>query len=80
MKKKFIIPFIASIVLFSSSIYSSSFDEKIRKKSSQNKAQDSSKYVNRHLSKDPEKDRVIVYVLKNILSRYHYVKKELNDD
>ncbi|WP_299125526.1 carboxy terminal-processing peptidase [uncultured Tenacibaculum sp.] len=29
---------------------------------------------------DPEKDRVIVYVLKNILSRYHYVQKELNDD
>ena len=30
--------------------------------------------------KDPEKDRVIIYVLKNILSRYHYVKKDLNDD
>ncbi|PKH50376.1 tail-specific protease [Tenacibaculum sp. Bg11-29] len=30
--------------------------------------------------KDPEKDRVIIYVLKNILSRYHYVQKELNDD
>ncbi|CAM1370412.1 Tail-specific protease [Tenacibaculum litoreum] len=29
---------------------------------------------------DPEKDRVIVYVLKNILSRYHYVQKNLNDD
>ena len=29
---------------------------------------------------DPEKDRVIVYVLKNILSRYHYVQKKLNDD
>ncbi|WCC46787.1 carboxy terminal-processing peptidase [Tenacibaculum finnmarkense] len=31
-------------------------------------------------NKDPEKDRVIVYVLKNILSRYHYVQKELNDE
>ncbi len=29
---------------------------------------------------DPDKDRVIVYVLKNILGRYHYVQKELNDD
>ena len=29
---------------------------------------------------DPEKDRVIVYVLKNILSRYHYVQKKINDD
>lgn len=29
---------------------------------------------------DPEKDRVIVYVLKNILSRYHYVQKDLDDD
>ncbi|WP_435264187.1 hypothetical protein [Tenacibaculum sp. nBUS_03] len=28
---------------------------------------------------DPEKDRVIVYVLKNILSRYHYVQKKLDD-
>ncbi|MCG8748466.1 carboxy terminal-processing peptidase [Tenacibaculum finnmarkense] len=31
-------------------------------------------------NKDPEKDRVIIYVLKNILSRYHYVQKELNDE
>ncbi len=29
---------------------------------------------------DPEKDRIIVYVLKNILSRYHYVQKNLDDD
>ncbi|RBW59861.1 tail-specific protease [Tenacibaculum sp. E3R01] len=29
---------------------------------------------------DPEKDRVIVYVLKNILSRYHYVQKKLDDN
>ncbi|WBX73333.1 carboxy terminal-processing peptidase [Tenacibaculum pacificus] len=57
MKKKFIIPFLAIIILFSKSIYSNTTSEK-----------------------DPEKDKVIVYVLKNILSRYHYVKKELNDD
>ncbi|MEX6627130.1 carboxy terminal-processing peptidase [Tenacibaculum salmonis] len=57
MKKKFIIPFLAIIILFSNSIYSNTTSEK-----------------------DPEKDKVIVYVLKNILSRYHYVKKELNDD
>ncbi len=30
--------------------------------------------------KDPEKDKVILYVLKNILTRGHYVEKELNDD
>ncbi len=29
---------------------------------------------------DPEKDKVIVYVLNNILSRYHYVNKQLDDD
>ncbi|TYQ00474.1 carboxyl-terminal processing protease [Tenacibaculum adriaticum] len=29
---------------------------------------------------DPEKDKVIIYVLKNILTRGHYVQKELNDD
>ena len=29
---------------------------------------------------DPDKDRVIIYVIKNILSRYHYVQKELNDN
>ncbi|CAL2083461.1 carboxy terminal-processing peptidase [Tenacibaculum sp. 190524A02b] len=29
---------------------------------------------------DPEKDRVIIYVLKNILSRYHYVQKKLDDN
>ena len=32
------------------------------------------------LDNDPEKDRVIVHVLKNILSRYHYVQKDLDDD
>ncbi|WP_440882153.1 carboxy terminal-processing peptidase [Tenacibaculum sp. C7A-26P2] len=29
---------------------------------------------------DSEKDKIIVYVLKNILSRYHYVQKKLDDD
>ena len=37
-------------------------------------------FSNDSFKKDPEKDRVIIYVLKNILSRYHYVKKDLNDD
>ena len=57
MKNKFILSFLAIIVLFSNTIYSNTTSEK-----------------------DPEKDKVIVYVLKNILSRYHYVQKELNDD
>ncbi|MFL0101399.1 carboxy terminal-processing peptidase [Tenacibaculum maritimum] len=30
-------------------------------------------------NKDPEKDRIIIYVLQNILTRGHYVQKELND-
>lgn len=30
--------------------------------------------------KDNEKDKVIIYVLKNILTRGHYVQKEVNDD
>ena len=29
---------------------------------------------------DPEKDKVLIYVLKNILTRGHFVAKELNDD
>ncbi|WP_334056940.1 carboxy terminal-processing peptidase [Polaribacter sp. P097] len=29
---------------------------------------------------DPEKDKVLVYVLKNILTRGHFVVKEMNDD
>jgi carboxyl-terminal processing protease len=29
---------------------------------------------------DPEKDKVLVYVLKNILTRGHFVVKEINDD
>lgn len=35
---------------------------------------------NTPLNNDPDKDRVIIYVLKNILSRYHFVQKSLNDD
>lgn len=37
-------------------------------------------YSNTISEEDPEKDRVIIYVLKNILSRYHYVQKDLDDD
>lgn len=29
---------------------------------------------------DPEKDKVLIYVLKNILTRGHYVVKDMNDD
>jgi len=29
--------------------------------------------------KDPEKDKLILYVLKNLLTRGHYVQKDLND-
>ena len=29
---------------------------------------------------DPEKDKVLIYVLKNILTRGHFVVKEMNDD
>ena len=29
---------------------------------------------------DPEKDRVLIYVLKNILTRGHFVVKDMNDD
>ena len=29
---------------------------------------------------DPEKDQILVYMLKNILTRMHFVEKELNDD
>jgi len=30
-------------------------------------------------SADPEKDKVLIYVLKNILTRGHYITKEIND-
>lgn len=29
---------------------------------------------------DPEKDKILIYVLKNILTRGHYVIKDMNDD
>ena len=29
---------------------------------------------------DPEKDKILVYVLKNILTRGHFVVKDMNDD
>ncbi|SNR14840.1 carboxy terminal-processing peptidase [Tenacibaculum jejuense] len=29
---------------------------------------------------DPEKDKLIIYVLKNLLTRGHYIQKDLNDD
>ena len=29
---------------------------------------------------DPEKDKVLIYVLKNILTRVHFVVKDMNDD
>ncbi len=32
------------------------------------------------LKDDPEKDKLIIYVLKNILTRGHYVQKDLNDN
>ena len=36
--------------------------------------------TNNAIPKDPEKDKVILYVLKNILTRGHFVQKDLNDD
>ena len=36
--------------------------------------------VHKNQKDDPDKDRIIVYVLKNILSRYHYVQKDLDDN
>ncbi|MEN8776422.1 MAG: carboxy terminal-processing peptidase [Polaribacter sp.] len=32
------------------------------------------------LKSDPEKDKILVYVLKNILTRGHFVVKDMNDD
>ncbi len=32
-----------------------------------------------NVSEDPEKDRLIIYVLKNILTRGHFVEKDMND-
>ena len=33
-----------------------------------------------YITSDPEKDKVLIYVLKNILTRGHFVVKEMNDD
>ena len=37
-------------------------------------------FANNPTTKDPEKDKVIVYVLKNMLTRGHFVQKDLNDE
>jgi carboxyl-terminal processing protease len=36
--------------------------------------------INTNTNSDPEKDQVLIYVLKNILTRGHFVEKEMNDD
>ncbi len=54
MKTKFIIPFLAFLLLGTS--------------------------LRANTNTDPEKDKIIVYVLKNMLTRFHFVEKELNDD
>ncbi|WP_026776743.1 carboxy terminal-processing peptidase [Polaribacter sp. Hel_I_88] len=36
--------------------------------------------VNIDVNNDPEKDKVLIYVLKNILTRGHFVVKDMNDD
>ena len=33
-----------------------------------------------NLKSDPEKDKVLLYILRNILTRSHFVVKEMNDD
>lgn len=54
MKTKFIIPFIAFLLVGSS--------------------------IQANTINDPEKDKIIIYVLKNMLTRGHFVEKDLNDD
>lgn len=54
MKTKFIIPFLAFLLLGTS--------------------------IQANTTIDPEKDKIIIYVLKNMLTRFHFVEKELNDD
>jgi carboxyl-terminal processing protease len=36
--------------------------------------------INTDANNDPEKDKVLIYVLKNILTRGHFVVKDMNDD
>lgn len=55
MKTKFIIPFLA-FLLVGTSIHANT------------------------VNSDPEKDKIIIYVLKNMLTRGHFVEKELNDN
>ncbi|MFY0603139.1 MAG: carboxy terminal-processing peptidase [Flavobacteriaceae bacterium] len=55
MKTKFIIPFLAFLLLLGTNIQANN-------------------------SNDPEKDKIIIYVLKNMLTRGHFVEKDLNDD
>lgn len=57
MKTKFKSIFLVIVVLFSTEISASYFN-----------------------NPDPEKDKVLIYVLKNILTRGHFVVKDLNDD
>lgn len=39
-----------------------------------------SQTTNSNLKSDPEKDKVLLYILRNILTRSHFVVKEMNDD
>lgn len=39
-----------------------------------------SQATNSNLKPDPEKDKVLLYILRNILTRSHFVVKEMNDD
>jgi len=32
------------------------------------------------INSDPEKDKVLIYILRNILTRSHFVVKDMNDD
>jgi carboxyl-terminal processing protease len=57
MKTKFIIPFLA-ILLLGGQINATPFNN----------------------DNDPEKDKIIIYVLKNMLTRLNFVEKDLNDD
>lgn len=40
------------------------------------KAQES----NTNINSDPEKDKILIYILRNILTRSHFVVKDMNDD
>ena len=36
--------------------------------------------ANKDTNSDPEKDKILVYILRNILTRSHFVVKDMNDD